>query len=43
MITVLNRRSGRYLEIKGETKPDYLIHDMWELLEILRRDFKLAV
>ena len=43
MITVLNRRSGRYLEIKGKTKPDYLIHDMWELLEILRREFKLAV
>lgn len=39
MITVHNRRSGKYLDVSGKTKPDYLIHDMWELWEILRRDF----
>ncbi len=43
MITVLNRRGGKYFEIQGKSKPDYLIHDMWDLLEILRRDFHLAV
>lgn len=42
MITVLNRRSGKYLDVKGKTESDYLIHDMWELWEILRRDFNVT-
>ncbi|MEW6380792.1 MAG: TIGR02253 family HAD-type hydrolase [bacterium] len=43
MITVLNRRSGKYLEVKGKTEPDYLIHDMWELLDLLKKDFDIRV
>lgn len=39
MITALNRRSGKYLESKGKTEPDYIIHDMWELLDILKKYF----
>lgn len=43
MITVLNRRSGKYLNVTGETEPTHVIHDMWELLEILRRDYNIVV
>ncbi len=43
MITVLNRRSGKYLEVKGKSEPKYIIHDMWELLDLLKRDFDIKI
>ena len=43
MVTVLNRRSGKYLGVTGKTEPAHVIHDMWELLEILRRDYNVIV
>ncbi len=43
MITVLNRRSGKYLNVNGKTQPKHIIHNMQELLEILRRDYRLEV
>ena len=43
MVTVRNMRSSRYLHIKGETEPDYEIHNFWDLLDILREDFGLEV
>lgn len=39
MITVLNRRSGKYLDTNGNTLPKYIIHNMQELLAILRKDY----
>jgi len=43
MITVRNRRSGKYRDVQGETVPDYEIEDFRELLGILERDFGLVV
>ncbi len=43
MISVLNRRSGKYLDVDGKTQPQYTIHDMWGLLEILRQDYRLEI
>ena len=43
MITVRNRRSGRYIDRQSETSPDYEIHNFWDLLDILREDFQLEV
>ena len=43
MITVLNRRSGKYLNIVGQTKPRYIIHEMRQLLGILEQDFNLTI
>jgi len=37
MITALNRRGGKYLDSKGKAEPDYVIHNMWELLDILKK------
>lgn len=38
-ITVLNRRSGRYHEMVGETPPAFTIHNFWDLTETVERDF----
>jgi len=43
MITVLNRRSGKYLTIEGKTHPQYTITDMWDLLKIIKEDFGINV
>lgn len=42
MITVRNRRSGRYAKAEGRTNADYEIRDFYELREILETDFGLA-
>lgn len=38
-LTVLNRRTGRYHERPGETPPAYVIHNFWDLIEIVEREF----
>ena len=43
MIAVRNRRSGKYSEIECECKPDYEIHDFYELMRILESDFDISV
>lgn len=43
MITVLNRRSGKYLNIKGKTEAQHTITDMWDLLKIIKEEFNIAV
>jgi putative hydrolase of the HAD superfamily len=40
MISVLNQRSGKYLNTRPRKKPDFIVHDFWELLECLNRNFK---
>jgi putative hydrolase of the HAD superfamily len=42
LITVLNRRGGRHLEVEGKTRPAHVIHDLWELLEVLRSAYGIA-
>ena len=42
MITVRNRRSGRYAKTEGRTKSDYEIRDFYELRKILESDFDLS-
>ena len=41
-ITVLNRRTGRYHERPGQTPPAYVIHNFWDLSEIIDREFEPA-
>jgi hypothetical protein len=43
MISVLNRRSGKYAQEKGETQPDFTIHNFFDLLDILGQRFGIAV
>lgn len=43
MITVLNRRSGKYADEQGTTKPDFEIHNFFDLFDILRSRFGIDV
>lgn len=40
IVTVQSRRSGKHLDNKSEHAPDYIIHNFWDLLEIIDRDFE---
>lgn len=42
MITIRNRRSGRYAKAEGRTNADYEIRDFYELRKILESDFGLT-
>jgi len=43
MHTVWSFRSGRHLDIKGETEPDFRIQNFWDLLDILEQEFHIKV
>lgn len=43
MITVRNRRTGKYTGLEGKTRPNYEIHNFYDLLEILEKDFAIKV
>ena len=43
MITVRNRRSGRFAEVQSPSPPRYEIRDFYDLREILRRDFAVPI
>ncbi len=42
MITVLHARGGPYHSRQGRTSPAYTIHNFWDLLDILKRDFGIS-
>ena len=39
MITVWNKRSGKYLKVKGRTKPRHEINNFWDLLRLIKRRY----
>jgi putative hydrolase of the HAD superfamily len=43
MISVLNRRGGKYVGAKGKTEPSHVISDFWDLLDILQKSYHVAV
>jgi putative hydrolase of the HAD superfamily len=43
LLTVLYRGGGKYQYEQGETAPDYVIQNFWDLMEILDRDFETGV
>ncbi|MHC4662399.1 MAG: TIGR02253 family HAD-type hydrolase [Planctomycetota bacterium] len=43
MITVWNKRGGKHITRASRSKPNYEIHNFWDLLDILREDFQLEV
>lgn len=43
MLTVLNRRGGKYLSVQGKTTPRHTITDMWELLKIVKEEYKIPL
>lgn len=43
MITVWNRREGKHLTTRGQTEPDHVIFNFWDLLELLRGPLGLEI
>lgn len=43
MVTVRNRRSGKFLDCEGETQADFEIQSFWDLLSILRERFQVQI
>ncbi len=43
MITIRNRRSGKFFDKEGDTKPDFEINSFWDLLAVLREKFDVKV
>jgi len=41
-LTVLNRRTGRYHERPGISPPAYTIHNFWDLIEIIEKEFAVG-
>jgi len=42
MRTFLSRRSGKYATVHGEVKPDHIVHNFWDLLEIIEREYEIV-
>ncbi|MCX7806199.1 MAG: HAD-IA family hydrolase [Planctomycetota bacterium] len=42
MVAVLHARGGPYHSRQGRTAPAYTVHNFWDLLDILRRDFGIG-
>ena len=43
MISVHSRRGGKHIRKPGDTTPDFAIHNFWDLLDILEREFAVNV
>lgn len=43
MISVLVKRSGKYFNEKPKTPPNFEVQNFWELLEILKANFKIKL
>jgi len=42
MKTILSRRSGKYLEAKGESEPDHVVHNFWDVLEVIEQCYEVV-
>ena len=42
MKTFLSRRGGKYEKVQGEAKPDHIIHNFWDLLEIIEKEYEIV-
>lgn len=41
MPTFLSRRGGKYQNVQGESEPQYIVHNFWDVLEIIENDFDI--
>lgn len=39
MVSVHSRRSGKHVDDPGQSEPDFVIHNFWDLLEVLENNF----
>ncbi|MBN2712537.1 MAG: TIGR02253 family HAD-type hydrolase [Planctomycetes bacterium] len=41
MMTILSRRSGKYSKVEGATQPDHLVHNFWDVLEVIENNYDI--
>ena len=41
LYTVLSRRTGKYLNEQGTRQPDHIIHNFYDLMELIDRDYEI--
>ncbi len=41
MRTILSQRSGRHAEAEGETPPDHVVHNFWDILELIDEHYEI--
>ncbi len=41
MRAILSRRSGKYAETDGKTEPEHVVHNFWDLLEIVEQEYEI--
>ena len=41
MKAILSRRSGKYMETQSVTEPDFLVHNFWDVLEVIDQHFEI--
>ena len=42
-VTAWNRREGKHLDLVGATRPDHVIHNFWDLLDVLETELGLRI
>jgi putative hydrolase of the HAD superfamily len=42
MRTFISRRGGKYENVPGQINPDHVIHNFWDLLDILEKEYEIA-
>lgn len=43
MITVLSRRSGKYMDTESDVSPDHVVHNFWDALEVIDQHYELKL
>ncbi|MDR0363348.1 MAG: HAD-IA family hydrolase [Planctomycetota bacterium] len=41
MRTFFSRRGGKYVNLPGKTRPDHVIHNFWDLWDIVEREYEI--
>lgn len=42
MRTILSRRSGKYASAQGDREPDHVVHNFWDVQEIIDRHYEIT-
>jgi putative hydrolase of the HAD superfamily len=41
MKTILSRRSGKYMNVEGECQPDFVVHNFWDVHDVIEQHFEI--
>ncbi len=41
MRTILSRRSGKYMNVTGKSEPNHIVHNFWDVLDIIDQNYDI--